>query len=335
MTTNDQTSPIQPEPASAEQPASALRRWRKLIISLAVVNALVLAVILLWTPIVSTVGGIVEGPVVSVAVDDIFETANVDEEVVPELTPVSEEEQAEGVGRTAAGDLSRDGKRFPRGPSRGLRCGRPGGGPAGRRGHAGRPRRQRGPHPQPAQGPQGRDRRLRPAEAQRRLLHRRSGPDGQHRERTDGDRDQPLPRAGLLRFCEHRRRAGRGGDQLPVPGAGPQVLPRRGGRSATAGRQDRPRLCTVPPVRGVAGRRMGNRGRVRPRPDPPPADTAVRHAGVRQAALHHLRRRQRDARRRQPHHHRCGPGQEPPGRPGDSRPQARSRGHRGGHPAGG
>ena len=95
MTTDDQTSPIQPEPASAEQPASALRRWRKLIISLAVVNALVLAVILLWTPIVSTVGGIVERPVVNVAVDDIFETADVDEDVVSELTPVSEEEQAD------------------------------------------------------------------------------------------------------------------------------------------------------------------------------------------------------------------------------------------------
>lgn len=71
-----------------------MRRWRKLIISLAVVNALVLAAILLWPRMVGLMGSVIEGPVATRAANELIERASIDEEVVAELAPPAEEEDA-------------------------------------------------------------------------------------------------------------------------------------------------------------------------------------------------------------------------------------------------
>lgn len=71
-----------------------MRRWRKLVISLAVVNAVVLAAILLWPRMVGFVGSAIEGPVATRAANQLIGRASIDEEVVAELAPPAEEEEA-------------------------------------------------------------------------------------------------------------------------------------------------------------------------------------------------------------------------------------------------
>lgn len=70
-----------------------MRRWRKLVISLAVVNVLVLAAILLWPRMVGLLGSVIEGPVATRAADQLIGQASIDEEVVAELAPPAEEEE--------------------------------------------------------------------------------------------------------------------------------------------------------------------------------------------------------------------------------------------------
>lgn len=94
MTSDSPTSPP-PAETAPPPPSSARRRWRKLIISLAVVNALVLAAIVLWPRLVSVVGSAVEGPVATRAANQLIEEASIDEEVVTELAaPAAEEAEA-------------------------------------------------------------------------------------------------------------------------------------------------------------------------------------------------------------------------------------------------
>lgn len=71
-----------------------MRRWRKLVISLAVVNVVVLAAILLWPRMVGFVGSAIEGPVATRAANELIDNASIDEEVVVELAPPAEEEEA-------------------------------------------------------------------------------------------------------------------------------------------------------------------------------------------------------------------------------------------------
>ena len=70
-----------------------MRRWRKLVISLAVVNVLVLAAILLWPRMVGLLGSVIEGPVATRAANQLIGRASIDEEVVAELAPPAEEEE--------------------------------------------------------------------------------------------------------------------------------------------------------------------------------------------------------------------------------------------------
>lgn len=70
-----------------------MRRWRKLVISLAVVNVLVLAAILLWPRMVGLLGSVIEGPVATRAANELIGQASIDEEVVAELAPPAEEEE--------------------------------------------------------------------------------------------------------------------------------------------------------------------------------------------------------------------------------------------------
>ena len=70
-----------------------MRRWRKLVISLAVVNVLVLAAILLWPRMVGLLGSVIEGPVATRAANELIGRASIDEEVVAELAPPAEEEE--------------------------------------------------------------------------------------------------------------------------------------------------------------------------------------------------------------------------------------------------